>query len=59
MAQAQPPLSSLKNILRGCLIEMGVGGGGEGELGLECKVEKLKYNGWRSCIQDQKGCGGG
>ena len=35
------------------------GGGGEGELGLECKVEKLKYNGWRSCIQDQKGCGGG
>ena len=35
------------------------GGGGEGKLGLECKVEKLKYNGWRSCIQDQKGCGGG
>ena len=39
---------------------MGGGGGGrEGELGLECKVEKLKYNGWRSCIQDQKGCGEG
>ena len=30
MAQAQPPLSSLKNILRGCLIEMGGGGGGGG-----------------------------
>ena len=43
----------------GVLNRDGGGGGGEGELGLECKVEKLKYNGWRSCIQDQKGCGGG